>query len=251
MMAKKPGFALVAIVTLALGIGATSAIFSMADAILFKSIPLPEASRLVMVLERRVEQQAGWIPVSPANFVDWTNQTRSYERLAAYGYSSANLTGAEGYPGAPERLASCQVTANFFQTLGVTPAFGRTFNASETQPGSDRVVILSHRYWVRRFAADPAMLGKTVQIDGRGMAVVGVMPASFDFPPAIELWMPLALPPAVWRMRPAPQLFAFARLKPGVAESQARAEMDSIARRLEQQFPQTNRGWRTTRDSVA
>ena len=246
MLAAKPGFALTAVLTLALGIGATTAIFSMADAILWKSLALPDAGRLVMVLERRVEQQEGWIPVSPGNFVDWKRDSRSYERLAAYEYSSANLTAAAGYPGAPERLQSGLVSPDFFATLGVKPAMGRTFSPEEAQPGSDRVVILSHRYWVRRFGADPAVLGKTVQIDGRGVTVVGLMPAQFDFPPATELWMPLALPPPVWRLRPAPQLFAVARLKQGVSQAQASAEMDAIAGRLERQFPQTNRGWRST-----
>jgi len=242
---RKPGFALIAVVTMALGIGATSAIFSVADAILWKSLPLPDAGRVAMLFERRVEMKSGWIPVSPGNFVDWKQQSRSYERVAAYQYSTANLSGADGYPGEPARLETCLAGADFFETLGVKPALGRVFTASETQPGADREVILNHKYWVRRFAGDPAIVGKRVQIDGRSVSVVGVMPASFDFPPAMDVWMPLALPPAEWHLRPAPILFSVARLRPGVSFDQARAELDGISRHLETQFPQSNRGWRS------
>ena len=242
---RKPGFASIAVVTMALGIGATSAIFSVADAILWKSLPLPDAGRVVMLFERRVEMQSGWIPVSPGNFVDWKQQSRSYERVAAYQYSTANLTGADGYPGEPARLETCLTGADFFEALGVRPALGRVFTSAETQPGADRALILSHKYWVRRFAGDPAIVGKRVQIDGRSVSVVGVMPPSFDFPPAMDIWMPLGLPPPVWHLRPAPILFSVARLRPGVTFDQARAELDGLARHLEAQFPQSNRGWRS------
>jgi putative ABC transport system permease protein len=242
---RKPGFALIAVVTMALGIGATSAIFSVADAILWKSLPLPDAGRVVMLFERRVEMQSGWIPVSPGNFVDWKQQSRSYEHVAAYQYSTTNLTGADGYPGEPARLETCLTGADFFEALGVRPALGRVFTLAETQPGADRAVILNHKYWVRRFAGDPAVVGKRVQIDGRSVSVVGVMPPSFDFPPAMDIWMPLALPPPVWHLRPAPILFSVARLRPGVTFDQARTELDGISRHLETQFPQSNRGWRS------
>jgi len=242
---KKPGFTLLATTTMGLGIGATTAIFSVADAILWKSLPLPDPGRLVMLFERRVEQTVGWIPVSPGNFVDWKDQSRSYEHVAAYQYSTANLTGAEGYPGEPARLETCLTGADFFEALGARPELGRVFTSAETQPGADRVVILNHKYWKRRFAADPTIIGKQVQIDGRSVSVVGVMPESFDFPPAMDVWMPLALGPQDWRMRPEPILFSVARLQPGVSLDQARAELDGISRHLEQQFPQTNRGWRS------
>ncbi|MBZ5591372.1 MAG: ABC transporter permease [Acidobacteriia bacterium] len=242
---KKPGFAVLATITMALGIGATTAIFSVADAILWKSLPLPEPGRLVMLFERRVEQTMGWIPVSPGNFVDWKDQSRAYEHVAAYQYSTANLTGAAGYPGEPARLETCLTGADFFETLGTRPELGRVFATGETQPGADRVVILNHKYWVRRFAADPAIIGKQVQIDGRAVSVVGVMPVSFDFPPAMDVWMPLALAPPEWHLRPAPILFSVARLRRGVSVDQARAELDGISRHLEQQFPQSNRGWRS------
>ncbi|HKW97390.1 MAG TPA: ABC transporter permease [Bryobacteraceae bacterium] len=250
LLVSKPGFALTAILTLSLGIGATTAIFSLANAILWRSIPFADAGRLVMVLERRVEQQQGWIPVSPGNFVDWKRESRSFERFAAYEYSSANLTSAAGYPGDPERLQAVLVSPDFFATLGAKPALGRTFTQEESEPGRDRVAILSHGYWTRRFAANPSLVGESVEIDGRRVIVAGVMPAQFDFPPSTEIWMPLALPAAVWQLRPAPQMFTVARLKPGVTQAQAAAEMDGIARRLEQQFPETNRGWRNAVISV-
>ena len=243
-LGKKPGFTLIAVVTLSLGIGANTAIFSLADAVLWKSLPFRDPGRLVMLFERRVEQQSGWIPVSPGNFTDWKQQSRAYENLAAYQYSTANLTAAEGYPGEPERLETCLTGPDFFETLGAKPELGRVFTAAETQPGADREVVLSHKYWARRFASDPAIVGKTVSIDGRSVHVIGVMSAAFDFPPAMDIWMPLAAPPPVWHLRPAPIFFSVARLKPGVSPDQAGAELDGIARRLEQQFPQTNRGWR-------
>lgn len=241
---QKPGFALIAVLTMALGIGATTAIFSVADAILWKSLPLPEPSRLVMVLERRIEQQTGWIPVSPANFVDWKQRSRSFEHLAAYQYSVTNLAGSGGFQ--PERIDTCLTGEDFFQVLGAEPELGRVFTPAESQMGADREVILSHNFWVRRFAADRGIVGKTVQIDGRVVSVVGVMPAGFNFPAAMDAWMPLALPLPDWKLRPAPILFSVGRLKAGVPLEQAGAEMDAIARRLGQEFPKTNRGWRTT-----
>jgi putative ABC transport system permease protein len=241
---QKPGFALLAVLTMALGIGATTAIFSVADAILWKSLPLPDPGRVVMVLERRVEEHGGWIPVSPGNFLDWKERSRSFEQLAAYQYSTANLAGADGYD--PERIVTCLTGEDFFPALGAKPELGRVFTLAENQMGADREVILSHEFWVRRFAADRAILSKTLQIDGRSVSVVGVMPVGFNFPAPMDAWMPLALPPPVWHLRPAPILFSLARLKPGVSVEQARAEMDAIARQLGEQFPRTNHGWRTT-----
>jgi len=240
---QKPGFALIAVLTMALGIGATTAIFSVADAILWKSLPMPDPGRLVMVLERRVEEHGGWIPVSPGNFVDWKQSNRSFQHLAAYQYSTANLAGGDGLE--PLRMETCLTGEDFFPALGATLELGRFFTPAENQMGADREVILSHKFWVRRFAADRGIVGKNVQIDGRSVSVVGVMPAGFDFPPAMDAWMPLALPPPVWRLRPAPILFSVARLSPGVPVEQARTEMDAIAHRLERQFPKTNTGWRT------
>ena len=240
---QKPGFALIAVLTMALGIGATTAIFSVADAILWKSLPMRDPGRLVMVLERRVDEHGGWIPVSPGNFVDWKQSNRSFQHLAAYQYSTANLAGDDGAE--PQRMETCLTGEDFFPALGAKPELGRVFMPAENQMGADREVILSHKFWVRRFAADRGIVGRNVQIDGRSISVVGVMPAGFDFPPAMDVWMPLALPPPVWRLRPAPILFSVARLSPGVPVEQARSEMDSIARRLEQQFPESNTGWRT------
>src|SRR5262249_4977016 len=157
--------------------------------------------------------------------LDWKRDSRSYEHLAAFEYSSTNLTAAASYRGDPERLQSALVSPDFFATLGAKPALGRTFTPEESEFGHDRVVILSHRYWMRRFAADPEIIGKTLTIDVRSVTVTGVMPAQFDFPPTTELWMPLSLPPAVWHLRPAPQLFTVARLRSGVSQAQAGAEM--------------------------
>ena len=240
---QKPGFALIAVLTMALGIGATTAIFSVADAILWKSLPLPDPGRLVMVLERRVEEHGGWIPVSPGNFVDWKRASSSFQHIAAYQYSTANLAGGSG--SAPLRMETCLTGEDFFPAIGGEAELGRVFTRAENQMGADREVILSHKFWVRRFAGDRGIVGKNVEIDGRSVSVVGVMPSGFDFPPAMDAWMPLALPPPVWRLRPAPILFSVARLSPGISLEEARTEMDIIARRLEEQFPKTNSGWRT------
>ena len=187
MLRKSSGFTVIAALTLALGLGANTAIFSVADAVLWKPLPLAELDRLAVVMERRQEQQKGWIPVSPANYLDWKAQNTAFDHLAAFEYSSTNLIGASGYPGDPERVQGFRVSPDFFETLGVKPALGRTFLREEEQPGRDPVVVLSHRLWQRRFGADPNILGKNLVLDGRSSSVVGIMPPPFDFPLTAEL----------------------------------------------------------------
>src|SRR2546426_6561054 len=229
MLARKPGFTAVAALTLALGIGANTAIFSLADLLLRRPIALPDLNRLAAVREQRPERRDG--EPSPANFLDWREQSKSFESLAAYQYWTTNITGE----GQPQALEGIRVTPNFFATLGVRAAQGRTILSEEGEPGRNRVVVVSDGFWRRRFGMDPNILGRSVQLDGQSFAVVGVMPRNFSFPLGDpDLWVPLAMDARERSLRGARYLTAIGRLKPGVTLGQARAEMQTIWRRLEQ-----------------
>ena len=246
MLRTNHGFTAVAVITLALGIGANTAIFSLADALLWKPLPVPELDRLVMVMERQQKQATGWIPVSPANYIDWKAQNKVFEHLAAWEYSSSNLTRAGGYSGEPERLDSVLVSPDFFDTLELKPLIGRGFAHGDDIPGRDQVVVLSHRLWRRSFGEDPGLIGKTVRLDGRDCTVIGVMREGTGFPTDTGLFMPLAMPDALRHSRVAHNLFPVARLRAGVSITQANVEMAGIAQRIAQQNPHTNSGWTTT-----
>jgi putative ABC transport system permease protein len=240
---KNPSFTVIAAVTLALGIGANTAIFSVADALLWKPIALPDLDRLTMVFEKHEKRGDDWNVVSPANYLDWKSQNTVFERMCFYRWGTANLTSATGDP---ERLRSFLVSADFFDSLGVKPALGRTFLPEEDQPGREDVTILGYRLWERRFAADPNLVGSSLQLDGRAYKVIGVMPKDFDFPLTADLWMPLAFTVQDRNQRGAKMLFPVARLKPGITQARARAEMEGIARRLQQQYPNSNKNWSAT-----
>jgi putative ABC transport system permease protein len=240
ILTRSPATAAIAIVTLALGIGANTAIFSAADSLLWRSVPIPEPGRVVMVMERTVQMQSGWIPAGPANLRDWRAQSRSFSSLAAYQSGSVNLTASMGAPGEPERLASCNASPEIFDVAGVRPAIGRVFTAEDRD-----VVVVSHSLWQRRFGGDRSLVGKSLMLDGRAVQVIGILPERFDFlPDRTDLYLPLLLPPQLANLRSAKALFGIGRLAPGVSLPQARAEMDAIAVRLAEQFPDTNREWR-------
>ena len=234
MVWKNPGYAIVAILALGLGIGANTAIFSVADALVWKPIPLPGIQRAVMIQELDARKQAN--ELSPANYLDLREQTRTLEHVAAYEWETLNLTGA----GEPERVQGVSVTAAFFDAVESTPQLGRTFLPDEEQPGKDRVVVLSHKLWERRFASDPQIAGKTVELHGRAYSVVGVMPQWFDFPKSAELWVPMAMTPETRRLRGSHYLQVVARLKPGVAFHQAQAEIQTLFARLAQEHRDSN-----------
>jgi putative ABC transport system permease protein len=227
-------FSLVAVVTLALGIGANTAIFSVVDAVLLRPLPYRNADRLVVALH------GGTDPVAPANYIDWRDQGRSFQAMAAAEYWSANLTGSE----APEHLLGLRVTANLLPMLGVDPLLGRQFAAGEDRKGAEHEVVLSYRLWQRLFNGDANVLGKPITLNSDPYTVVGVMPAGFRFAPfwatRAELWVPLAFGDRV-HDRGGNSLRIFARLKDGATLSQARAEMAAITTRLERQYPGTNR----------
>lgn len=231
MMFKSPSITLIAVVALALGIGANSAIFSVVNALVLRPLPYADPDRLVMV-------SVGGHEASAADFLDWKAQSRTLENLSAMSYWDANL----GSVAVPERLQGFLVSADLFPMLGVRPAMGRTFLPEEAQPGRDGVVVLSYGLWQRVFGSDPSLLGKTLTINGRTRTVVGIMPHGFQFYDKAEAWAPLRLDPndSSVGARRAHYLIAAARLKDGVTIQQAQADMNSINRRLGEQYPETN-----------
>ncbi|HEY0078083.1 MAG TPA: ABC transporter permease [Pyrinomonadaceae bacterium] len=255
MLLRTPGFTVVAVLALALGIGANAAIFSVVNAVLLRPLPFADPERLMLVGEvnnnqKGAEEQIG---ISPANYLDYRDDNQSFESLAAFSMtarSGFNLGGA----GDPERVTSANVSANFFSTLGVNPIHGRHFRPEEQKQGNHRSVMLGHALWQRRFGGDPSIVGQTIQINGFGYVVVGVMPKDFQFPtkdvlPAlqtlqqpVEAWVPLSIPDADWTARGSRFMYALGRLKPGVSIEQANADLNSIAGRLAEQYKQ-NMGW--------
>ena len=238
---KSPGFAITAVLTLALGIGATTAVFSVCDSLLWKPIDLPHMESLVMVLQRVSDNANDWDSVSPGDLDDVSRQTTALANVAVWDQGQANIVGAGGEP---ERAFRALVSANFFTTLGVQPLLGRGFQEGEDQPGREREVVLSDALWRRRFAADPAVVGQNIRLDDQNFLVTGVMPASFDFPQATELWTPHALTPAQRANRRNGQFVGTARLMPGRTLEQANAELNALSARLEKSYPDTNKGRR-------
>src|SRR5262247_2081352 len=242
MLLKHPGFTLIAVITLALGIGANTAIFSVVNAVVLRPLPYPEPERLIRLWDSNPGR--GWpeFPASALNFEDWRKQQTVFEQLAAYEFATFNLTG----DGEPERVFALGVTANLFPTLGIPPALGRNFLPEEEQVGRHRVAILSDGLWQRRFGADPQLIGRQIQLSGESYTVVGVMPPRFKLTQGTEVWTPLMLDPALapWHAnRSHHNIHVIGRLKPGGSLAQAQAAFDVVARQLEQQYPKSNTGW--------
>jgi putative ABC transport system permease protein len=237
MLLKRPGFTAVAVITLALGIGASTTIFSFVNGILLRPLPYEKPERLVLVDENAPKRGITSMGVSFPNYLDWREQNTAFEHLSAYDTGGFTLLGGDE----PERLRGGVIAYDLFETLGVSPILGRTFLAEEDRPNQDTVVILSHGLWQRRFGADAGIIGQTVTINSRARTVIGVMPPGFNFPEVAELWAPLALDTKSYT-RTDHGLSAIARLKPGVTLQQAQTEMDTIASRIEAQNPVTNEG---------
>jgi putative ABC transport system permease protein len=234
---KNPGFTAVAVIALALGIGANTAIFSVVNTVLLRPLPYKDPEQLVMVWEDASRHGYPRDTPAAANFVDWRDQNSVFSSMAAIADGNFNLTGV----GNPERLKGRLVSASLFPLLGVEPQLGRVFTAAEDQAGAQGVVVLSHRLWQRRFGGDPAILGKTLTLNDEVHTVVGVMPARFKFPENDdELWVPIALTAQQAANRNRHYLQVVARLKPGVTLAQAQSEMTTIGARLQQQYPQSN-----------
>jgi len=239
MLLRGPFFALLVISILALSIGVSSAIFSIVNGFLFEPLPYPDPDRLVMVWETNAARGIDSNVVSRANFLDWRQQSHAFESMGAYVFSYGNLVGE----GEPERVPVAAASSGLFRTLRRPAALGRTFTDDEDKPGSDKVVVLSDTLWRRRFGADPAVIGRRINLDGEMVTVVGVMPLSFRFPENVELWKPLAINVAAPGNRGGHSLYVVARLNPGISVERAREEMRVIAAGLAQQYPESNKGW--------
>jgi putative ABC transport system permease protein len=240
-LARQPTFACVAILTLVLGIGTNTAIFSVIKAVLLNQLPYPDASRLVVVREQNPDGSIDL--VAPLTYLDWKQQSASVPAMAAF----RQLRYAFAGNGEPLDVPSVRATANMFSVLRANPMLGRTFSAGEGEPGADRVAVLSRAFWQRHFGGSAAAIGGTIQLDAQPYTVIGVMPAEFDFPPSgnIDIWTPLSFDPndAHGRSRKARSLNVVGRLADGVEEQQAQREMTIIAGRLASTFPDSNTGW--------
>jgi putative ABC transport system permease protein len=236
---RSPGFTVVCVLTLALGIGANTAIFSMVNALLLHPYNFRDLDSLVRVWEDRgIDEGYDARYIAPADAEDLRSSNGVFKDLTTYGMQSFGL----GKEGDVQPILGCRASANFFDVLDVTPAAGRLFSAAEEQPGADQVAILSYGSWQRRFGGDPQLLGKTISLNSRVYTIVGIMPKDFDYPVPVELWVPLALAPVEKADRTQLSLSALARLKPGVSVSQAGTALAGFSRRLELEYPKTNAG---------
>jgi putative ABC transport system permease protein len=238
MLYKYPGFTAIAVLTLALGVGANTAIFSVVDAVLLRPLAYPDSAQLVWLCERGPDWSGG--SISYPNFTDWRNQQSVFENFGVYDGNNFTLTDA----GESVRLAGTLMSADVFAALRTQPEIGRLFREDEDKPGAAPVAVISHGLWQNRFGSDTGILNKTISLDGKPHTVLGVMPAGFEFPNKVDVWVPVGPYSAEsgWQKRDNhPGLFGLARLKPGVNLEKARADLDVIAVRLEQQYPQSNK----------
>src|SRR5262245_56098547 len=253
MLAKNPGFTLIAVLMLGLGIGMNTAIISVVNAVLLRALPYPQAERIVVLWGKNesLKLNQSEFPASYPDFMDWRERSRSFTQLAAMLPGSFNLSGGAE----PERIGGAAVSADLFQALGVGAALGRAFVAEEERQGAEPVVLLSHNLWRRRFGADTQIIGRTVTLDSKPYRIIGVMPAGFafphgtdlpplfGFPERVELWTPLIPQDYQRNQRGNRELVVLARLRPGVTLTAAQIEMSDIASRLEGQYPGANRGF--------
>src|SRR4026209_2437136 len=237
MLIKSPGFSRAAVVPLPLAIGANTAIFSVVNAVILRPLPYRDADRLAMIWSEFPDR--GWTNniVHPGDYQDWKAQSRSFEDMAAFIDQGFNVT----HPATPaEEVRGERFSANFFGLLGASAVLGRTFAAEEDVPNGPRVAVLSDGYWKQHYASDPAIIGKSVSLNGEPHTIIGVMPGSFQFPPQstrkAELWTPLGSE-SHSRERTLHALFCLARLKHDVRQADAQAEMNLINARLVREYP--------------
>ena len=230
---------IVSLIALALGIGANTAIFSVAEAFLVHPVPLESADRIVALVGAQPQQHIDLNSVAPATFLDWKKQAQSFEELGAYKWNKISLSG----DGEPQRVQAFAVSANLFHLLGVHPQLGRGFLPQEEEPGADREIVLSQGLWERRYASNPDILNKTIKVDGKNYTVVGVMGKGFDFPLPAEAWVPLTLTAAERETRNDNYLWVLGNLRRNVSFSSASAEMQTIFQRLTAAYPDSYGGW--------
>jgi putative ABC transport system permease protein len=240
---RSPGFTIIALLTLALGIGANTAIFSFVNGVLLKPLPYRDPHGIVMVWEKPPGGDRN--SISTLNFLDWKNRNTVFEHMAAIDFGgSVTLTGS----GQPEQIQGVRVSASYFDIFGVQAALGRTFATDEDQLGKSQVVVLSHRLWENRFGADPSIIGRTLTLSGKPCTVIGVMPVNTPFDRSwVQLWTPLAFEPRDMT-RDYHWILSFARLKPGVTLEKAQAAMNAIGARIAETYPDSNKGWGVTVD---
>ena len=243
VMLKSRGFTVAAVLALALGIGVNTVIFGIVNGVLLRPLPYHDSSRLMSIAQINPTESSETFPVSNPNFVDWKRQTQAFAQLAAYRSGSSASYNLTGEGAEPERIHGAAVTPNLFPTLGINPLRGALFREDANQ--DKNVVMLGHGLWQRRFSADPNIVGKSITLNGQGYAVAGVMPPSFEFPvrtERVELWVPLVFTAEdlAEDMRGLHRLSVIGRLKPGATQEQAQSEMSTIARRLAEQYPQSN-----------
>ncbi|MGA9769123.1 MAG: ABC transporter permease [Blastocatellia bacterium] len=238
MLVKNPGFTTVALIALALGIGANTAIFSVVNAVLLRPLPYKSPERIMMLQEK--SQQLNVMAVSYPNFLDWQKQNQSFEQIAVVRRSSFNITGGNE----AERVAGRIMSTNFFSVLGVAPAMGRDFLPEENEPGAIPVVIMSHALWQRRYGADPDLIGKTINVNDKDFTIIGILPPDFQFFSTSDLFVPINQFKENWMQRRGsrPGLFVIGRLKSDITLEQARDDMQNVAAGLAQQYPQSNAG---------
>src|SRR5436190_7528849 len=234
---KSPAFTLIAVMALALAIGANTAIFSVVNAVLLRPLPYPNADQLIRGFGTQPTLDEA--PTSPANFLEWRNENQVFSRIATWNGQGFNLTGTDK----PERVIGARVSSDIFQLLGVQPLLGRDFTADEDRDGADRVVILSYEFWQSRFAGDPNAIRQAIKLSDQTYTIVGVMPRGFAFPSTrTQIWTPVAFNPAEIAARDTNFIDVVARLKPGISIEQAQANMSAVAQRQAERYPQTNIG---------
>src|SRR5215470_3029882 len=237
---KKPGFAVTAVLTLALGIGANVAVFSIVNALILRPYPFPELDRLVL-LRAEGPKVVSEVRIAPADFLDLQRESSIFQMLAAFRVGDSNLTGS----GDTQSVVTAAVSPNFFELIGVQPTLGRQFATEETEAGRDAVVILNYGFWQRHFSGVRNILGRSIELDGRKMAIVGIMPRHFRYPVATDLWMPLVLTPQMRAERNAQAvqgraIQVLARLRPEISLNRAESEVHAFAARLQREFPDTH-----------
>jgi putative ABC transport system permease protein len=241
LLGKSPGFTAAAVVVLALGIGANTAIFSVVNAVLLKPLPFRDAGRIVSVPHvppQDIFAGSKTFSVSPANYYDWKTQNDVFERMSIYTDGSTTVTGSSR----PESIATGAVSSEFFSVLGVQPLAGRLFADGDDEPGRN-VAVLSEELWKTRFGASPSAVGAAIVVNGQSHTIVGVVPKALAYPPGMQMWIPLTFTPEQRAVRGMHDFLVLARLKPGVSLEGARSEMNAISARLEVQYPKDDKGW--------
>jgi putative ABC transport system permease protein len=239
-LVKSPGFTIAAVITLALGIGASTAIFSVLHAVLLRALPYRKADRLVAIWQLNLERQAP-DKVTCADYADWKARNHVFEDIA---YSMDEPYTLTDNTGTPQSVTGFQFSTNLFMLLGAQPLLGRTFLSEDGEPGKDHVIVLSHRLWEKRFASDQSVVGRSVNLNGRPYTIVGVMPPEFAHPGTfVDLWTPLTLEANWYENRKLHVLHVVARLRPGVELPQAQREMKTLTDELARQYPDTNKNW--------